>query len=256
MSKAERPEFVDQVLAYIRENGVTQELEDLLNEAPRPRGFLAAYIDTHDWFVTERGPYDMVGWFTSPYFLNGYWVIPEGYQSDVRAAVPRAIRELGVAEYFKGRTRAVRDGETYSAQGPDGETYRLHVVWSTPRLPTHQLMRNYAIWAALAAWVLTGVWIGLDARARNARPAVAWLWLGVMGGPVALAVWLTARPPLDTHPHVCPGCGADTAPGTTYCVRCGDALYPTCPSCGRKVEFDWDYCGHCGKHLGDQAAHA
>lgn len=239
-------DYVDRALTYIKEYGVTPELERMLVESRKPRSWLGTYITPRDSGITSS-PYTYVP--IEPYMVDGYWIIPEGYEPEILASDPVALREHGLAYYIQSQRLSVRDGITRYITGPDGERYEVHVLWSKRQKHPYTTLRQYAIYAALAAWVLTGIWITIDAKAREARPIVAWLWFGLIGGPVSLAVWLTTRPALDTRPQHCPGCGADTEKRALHCVRCGYALHPKCRVCHSPVKIDWEYCGQCGTHL-------
>lgn len=97
----------------------------------------------------------------------------------------------------------------------------------------------------LAYWGLLAFWVYLDARDRWSERAFAFGLLTLLTNVVGWAVYLVARPLVS----VCPGCGAITARGSVFCVRCGHSLRPACPDCRRPVQIEWAYCGGCGANL-------
>ncbi|HWI50897.1 MAG TPA: zinc ribbon domain-containing protein, partial [Symbiobacteriaceae bacterium] len=132
---------------------------------------------------------------------------------------------------------------------PDGKQYFL-AMWDRAR--------GWSGWLGLTAfvavcggWVCLALWVFADARWRGSRAALGWLLLGLMTGPLGLAVWLVVRREVPVETPHCPGCGADVVAGTMFCVRCGQPLHPACPECGRRVELDWAHCGACGASLGE-----
>ncbi|HLN60998.1 MAG TPA: zinc ribbon domain-containing protein [Symbiobacteriaceae bacterium] len=141
---------------------------------------------------------------------------------------------------------------------PDGREYSVGVVrkqnWLYMNTTTYSTLA--AMVTGLLAWLALAAWVYLDARQRGSAAAPGWALLGLLAGPLALAVWLVARrteaaPDAGPEgaPEACPGCGADTVAGASFCVRCGYALRPACPSCRRPVETDWAHCAACGEPL-------
>jgi hypothetical protein len=138
---------------------------------------------------------------------------------------------------------------------PNGKPYTVFIAMANDPLPLW-VRAKAQVWpvtiAVALAWLALAAWIYLDAREKGSA-APAWLLLGLLTGPVALAVWLiyTYTQGSFPAPKPCPGCGADTVRGTAFCVRCGFALRPACPDCRRPVEVDWVHCGACGRSLSE-----
>lgn len=148
-------------------------------------------------------------------------------------------------QYWHGRADRV-------FPGPDGRRYSLWAVKRWTQLPW-PLYSRIALITAAAAWISLATWLHFDAADRSRVPAVGWLLLGLLSGPVALGVWLVSRPGREGPPVklVCPGCGQDAAAEHGFCVSCGYAVQPSCPECRRPVSVDWDYCGACGADLAE-----
>lgn len=144
-----------------------------------------------------------------------------------------------------------------SVKAPDGREYVVGVMrkqdWLYHNTTTYSTLA--AMLAGLLAWLALAAWVYLDARQHGSTAAPGWALLSLLAGPLAMNVWLlvrrreaTAAEPAGA-PDACPGCGADTVAGASFCVRCGYALRPTCPSCRRPVETDWTHCAACGEPL-------
>lgn len=105
-----------------------------------------------------------------------------------------------------------------------------------------------------AFWVTLALWLYQDAKGRLGSKALPWLGLGLIGGPVAIAIWLIQRPAPPAPPPVCPTCRTVQVEDATYCVACGAHLKPTCGECGRAIELSWKHCPTCGNHLDQETA--
>ncbi|MGE5672933.1 MAG: zinc ribbon domain-containing protein [Mycobacterium leprae] len=169
--------------------------------------------------------------------------------------------------------------------GPDGKWYAVWAVRDPVNLPWPGILEMAQI-AAVAAWLAVATWLYFDAAERESAKAFGWLVLGLLGGPVGLAVWLITRPSQPTTTPaappvvseaaspaeipapaaeeapapaaqpasdrtICPDCGGDSPAGSAFCVRCGHPLHAVCPQCRRPVELDWAYCGACGTDLAE-----
>lgn len=216
-------------LAHIRSKGVTPELDEVLAKDPKPKEWKFTYV--------TPGPHVMdLPWYPGT----------REEPTIVAATLPELI---GRSPSDVGRELGTFYSNGASASAPDGKVY---IVWTagTPNLvPVETATKtSFVVWAL--TWLTLAAWIYLDARERRMTNAPAWLLLGLLAGPLALAVWLIYRYTQDREgPKACPGCGAETVKGAAFCVRCGFALRPACPSCRKPVEYDWAHCAACGTNL-------
>ena len=82
---------------------------------------------------------------------------------------------------------------------------------------------NTESWVALSiitGWIALVVWVSLDAQVRGI-PGGGWIVFTLFTGPVALLIYILARP---VSAVICSQCGATLA-----------APSPTCPNCGRPM---------------------
>jgi hypothetical protein len=137
------------------------------------------------------------------------------------------------------------------AFAPNGQAYRIEFSAEIVPPLIRKTLAVLMLAGILAAWLALAVWIYEDARSRLAKAAPAWLLIGVLTGPVGLAVWLVVRGD-DPGAH-CPHCGAPRVQGTAFCVSCGKPLQLRCPACGKPVHEGWRHCGACGAALNPDA---
>lgn len=242
------PAYAPAVRAF-RDPAGGGNLNDLLGQIARPLGWKAT-------FITEAPP------------ERGRWA--SFTNSTIVAGSPAGIVGLRVGELQKrypDRHYFFDIGDPFA--GSDGKEYAVYVYQGlTPRFTLNYL----TLAGAVAAWLALALWLFADARSRGSS-APGWLLLGLLTGPVGVAVWMIARParqeaappkpapasaplpepdaPAPPAADCCPGCGAEPVRGTIFCVRCGHPLRPSCPECRRPVEPDWAYCGACGAPLNE-----
>lgn len=212
------------VQAYIQEHGLTPEVQEHLEALPKHKAWIATFVVEESGVDTGRivaaTPRELIGKvlgdFTGQYsHLAGTG--PNGWGAPVEAAA---------------------DGMSYT-------------VW------TWHLLHDYfwkSFWTAVAfvslviTWLASCIWLALDARGRSATAVAGWVFLCLLTGPIAVAVWLISRPS-PRQPEICPGCGATAVPDATYCVQCGHGLKPACPNCCKVVAAEWTYCPACRTNL-------
>lgn len=217
-----------EAVKHIQTHGITPELNDLLAQGPKPSGWKWNYVTTAHPLMLKTTPAPEVVFAASRPELVGKSV-PDAWQ---------AVSGSG----------GYSSGDLVTA--PDGTAYSVWMAGTMDRDP-EQLAIAGAITVAALAWLALAAWIFLDVRERGKNAALGWLLLGLLAGPLALAVWLIYRYAQEggKPAPACPGCGADTVRDAAFCVRCGHALRPACPDCRRPVGVDWAYCGTCGGDL-------
>jgi hypothetical protein len=233
-----------EVVQELRTNGLTPQVQELLKAAIGSKGVDMAYVtEDPELFV-----------------LGGSPQLPLQMRSAREALVLAASRPEWVGTTAR-EISSKFSGSIYvtgmRVQAPGAKAYGVYTVTSLGITPLW-LKPQGEVWpttaAVVLAWMAVAAWIYLDARDKGSA-APAWLLLGLLTGPVALAVWLIYSYTQGTFPAVkpkpCPGCGADVPRGAAFCVRCGHALRPACPDCRRPVEVDWAYCGACGRNLAE-----
>jgi hypothetical protein len=132
----------------------------------------------------------------------------------------------------------------------DNKRYTLTYSYTVPG----PLLALAALSLWLAFWVMLALWLYQDAKLRLGKQALPWFALGLVGGPIAIAIWLIQRPSPPPPPPHCPSCQIQQVQDATYCVACGAHLKPTCTECGRAVERSWRHCPTCGHHLDQETA--
>lgn len=134
------------------------------------------------------------------------------------------------------------------------DSERTHYQLAYTRVMPGPIVFFAIIGFGLAFWVTLALWLYQDAKGRLGSKALPWLGLGLIGGPVAIAIWLIQRPAPPPPPPVCPACKTEQVEEATYCVDCGAHLKPTCGECGRAIEQGWKHCPTCGNHLDQESA--
>lgn len=105
----------------------------------------------------------------------------------------------------------------------------------------------------LIYWILTPVWVFLDARRRKTQP-LPWALLVLLTNVVGLAVyWIVQSQNTKAPPAaVCPACGKPVQKIYPYCPWCAAPLVKTCKGCGKALETDWMACPWCGKRADEE----
>jgi hypothetical protein len=130
---------------------------------------------------------------------------------------------------------------------PDGTRYAIYLAHGTSA-PSGFVIAMYLLpGAAILAWLSLALGIFFDARARRLQ-AAGWGLLGILAGPLALAVWLIYRRNYRAQP-ACAACGRDLVEQALYCAHCGHPSSPGCSNCHRPVQIDWRHCVSCGADL-------
>ncbi len=225
-------EMLGEIARYLQANGLTPELTQLMNEVDKHELWLATVVAVKEPDGNQLYPFgDKIAAATDP-LLVGFTL------ADV---YPRVSYGLGKYERIDNAAITIKlpDGSmcTVAAFGKQnwGRTYLARTVF---------VASVFGAWFTIAAWVVT------DVKERQVASLTGWTLLAVLTGPVALGVWLTARP--SYRARYCPGCGSQIAPGSAYCTRCGHPIVATCPRCGRSVDVEWGYCGNCGTALREE----
>lgn len=210
-----------------RDSAVKHPIDDphtFLEGLPQPTGWVSYYITTSE--------------ATTP------WSIP------VISSIQNPRWEsplLGALDRF-GLLNA--NGGTVALPQIGSVRYNLHYSYMVlgPLVP----FAGVLFW--MAFWVMLALWLYQDAKVRLGKQSLPWLALGLVGGPIAIAIWLIQRPSPPPPPPVCPACRTEQVEDATYCVACGTHLKPTCPECGRAIELGWKHCPTCGNHLDQETA--
>lgn len=213
----------------IRRAGPSSDLDGALQRMAETMGWVASY-------VSEASPPTVDDAGDNPILAasNSEWAGRSWAEVQAQANVE--------AELWRGTINRVFEGE-------DGHQYVVWAIRDLRSLPWVPWNRAAGI-LAVAAWLTLATWLNYDVRDRSGGRSAGWVLLGLLAGPVALAVWLIARPGLrGERMEVCPGCGHDTPEGAPFCVKCGFALRPSCPRCHRPAGYDWEYCAACGQPL-------
>lgn len=252
-SLRERDAYSEQlsaIEAHIRKHGITPELNRIMAAIPPSMRFHRFYgvfvqekprtipiVDQHGNVVLQEVQEETEG----PKILAAYpqeWI--GKLAKDVYPKYP--------SSWYARKTK-MGTGMGAEVTAPDGRKYDVTLLLLENRLPFWAAERVFLL-AVVLVWVSLAAWIYVDAHSRVKPAAPAWLLLGLLTGPFALAVWLIIRPSPAAN-AVCPGCGADAPKDALFCVRCGYALRAACPECRRAVGQDWHYCASCGAHLSD-----
>lgn len=243
-----------EVSRVIRESGVTGGVPKLLTQMNVAMNWSASYL-------TEAGRDDApILAATTERLTNQTW-----------SEIDQVYRMSDY--YWRGSLR-------HTFVGPDGKRYALWALLDRKSI-AWPLLNQIALVTAAAAWLAIATWLALDARDRAGASVRAWFLLGLLTGPVGMALWLVSGRGLGQRPGAgsgsesgprlgrasgfragagqspaCPGCGQAPPDGSAFCPRCGFALAPICPECKHTVALDWDYCTRCGAPLVDQPAAA
>lgn len=228
----ETGDMLGEIARYLQANGVTPDLSRLMNEVEKHRSWLATVVTVKEVDQDRFNPFgDEIVAATDPLLVG--LTLADVY--------PRVSYGLGKYERIDNTALTIKlpDGSMYTvaAFGKQywGRTYLARTVFAAS---------VFGAWFTIAAWVVT------DVKERQVAGLTGWTLLAVLTGPVALGVWLTARP--SYRARFCPGCGSLIAPGSAYCTRCGHPIVATCPRCGRSVDVEWGYCGNCGTALREE----
>lgn len=223
---------MEPIKAYIKQHGITPEVNQQLAGLPNPKNWAATFIterqgenfDAETDRIVAANPPELVG-MTQRQFYDQY----QGPQPG----------PSGWGENIEDPAR--------------GKSYLLWTMYNRKTFWA-QLWATVAWIAVGIAWLGLTAWLWFDARERGVPAVAGWVLLGLLTGPIALAVWFISRPTRasEPEPEVCPGCGADTPPDAAYCVRCGYGLKSTCPTCRKVVEPDWTYCPACRTNLAEE----
>lgn len=219
------------VIHRIETQGLTPEAEAAMGLVARRYGASGVYVLKDDGSGPGGSPWGRVEAAYPPELVGSYaW------------NVLGRLRELEGNRFggYVGWNKA-------QVTAPDGTRYAIYIAQGS-KPPANFVTAMYLIpGAALLAWIALAFWIFFDARERRLQ-AAGWGLLGLLAGPLALAVWLIYRRNNRAEP-ACAACGADLVEGALYCAHCGHPATPGCPGCHRPVQMDWRYCVACGKEL-------
>lgn len=239
--------YVAWVTTFIAENGATDDLQRVLEMAPKPEGWVATYV-TYDTFQLDfdriQLELDRSSALVGPATVSLHPIAPARslYDQTIIASYPPGLGREALAR-TPGSTHVL-----YPVTGPDDVRYGVGLLIQ-PVYTLETAAEPLLILTIMLFWLTTAGWLTLDARHRGSDSVFAWFVLAMLTGPLALAVWLISRPKQIAENPVCPGCGSHRVKGTLHCVQCGFALEPACPECRRAVQVSWKYCGHCGCNL-------
>ena len=94
-------------------------------------------------------------------------------------------------------------------------------------------------------WLLSALWVYLDARPRNGKAGL-WALLCLFTNAVGMLSYrLTASPNL----MLCSRCARPLRPEFKICPYCGPTAFQSCPECQAKLEVDWKWCPYCHTSL-------
>jgi hypothetical protein len=142
----------------------------------------------------------------------------------------------GSAAYFRGNGLF---GRTYG--------FRSFDAASPGRNGAVRMVSLAGVMLVLLYWLLTPVWVFLDARRRQTQP-LPWALLVLLTNLVGLSVyWIYHMQNAKTEPaRSCPSCGKDVRKGYLFCPWCAVLLTKKCKGCGKELEKDWVACPWCG----------
>ena len=107
----------------------------------------------------------------------------------------------------------------------------------------------------IALYVLSVVYVFIDARRRGASAYVAWGIIALIPF-VGLIAYLVLRPhsyasdreeqePAQPARKTCPQCGAPIEKDFVVCPVCDTQVRNVCPSCHRPLDAHWKVCPYC-----------
>jgi hypothetical protein len=219
------------VIRRIQDQGLTPEAEQAMGLVARRYGASAVYVLKDNGEGPGGSPWGRVEAAYPPQLVGSYAWTVLGRLGDLEGN-----RFGGYVAWDKARVTA-----------PDGTRYAIYLAHGS-KAPTGIVVAIYAVpGAALLAWLSVAFWVYFDARERRLQ-AAGWGLLGVLAGPLALAVWLIYRRNNHAVP-TCGACGRDLVEGALYCAHCGQPCAPGCPNCHRPVQPGWRHCVACGTDL-------
>ena len=224
--------MLEEIGRYVKENGVTPDLDSLLADIKKPDLWLATVVTARD--LGER----------EDRFA--------GFNDQIVAAADPLMVGLRTPDAFTWASRGLDgrfeglDSANLTVVSTDGTTYSITTLGR--RYGGYAYYARIGFMASfLGAWIAIAGWVVADVRQHQATGVIGWTLLSLLTGPVALGVWLTTRPIAKSRP--CPGCGSQVPTGMAHCVRCGHPIEATCTKCGKTVDVEWAYCGACGAPL-------
>ncbi len=107
--------------------------------------------------------------------------------------------------------------------------------------PVVQFFVVSALLAFFAYWLMTAVWVFLDASRRDNNHPALWSILTLCTNVVGLIVYLMVRPEIIQ----CSECKEPIGKDYVVCPVCGARNREQCEKCGRIVEDAWNICPFC-----------
>ena len=96
----------------------------------------------------------------------------------------------------------------------------------------------------IALYVLSVVYVFIDARRRGASAYVAWGIIALIPF-VGLIAYLVLRERQLAQYGTCPQCGAPIEKDFVVCPVCDTQVRNVCPSCHRPLDAHWKVCPYC-----------
>ena len=96
----------------------------------------------------------------------------------------------------------------------------------------------------IALYVLSVVYVFIDARRRGASAYVAWGIIALIPF-VGLIAYLVLRQRQLAQYGTCPQCGATIEKDFVICPVCDTQVRNVCPSCHRPLDAHWKVCPYC-----------
>ncbi len=110
-----------------------------------------------------------------------------------------------------------------------------------------EITNSIGIIAFVLFWLVLPIWVFLDAKRRNYKPAL-WGILLLVTNIIGLIIYILTRP---ENPS-CQGCGEFLDTGYVYCPYCGAENKEVCHSCKTVLEKNWLFCPHCGQKINNK----
>jgi len=108
----------------------------------------------------------------------------------------------------------------------------------------HLAVNSIGITAFVLFWIALPVWVFLDAKRRNHKPAL-WGILTAITNIIGLIIYILTRP----ENPACKSCGEILNTKYIYCPYCGIENKQMCHSCRTILENNWLACPTCGEKI-------
>ncbi|HEY8500519.1 MAG TPA: zinc ribbon domain-containing protein [Clostridia bacterium] len=108
----------------------------------------------------------------------------------------------------------------------------------------HVAANSIGVMAFILFWLALPIWVFLDAKRRNHKPAL-WGILTAVTNIIGLIIYILTRP----ENPACKSCGEILNTKFIYCPYCGAENKQMCRSCRTILEKNWLACPTCGQKI-------